>query len=457
MSGTSIGDVATAAEDVSDSGTAVETGRGLTAAERASRLYAVVWRWHFYAGLLTAPLMWVVTITGALYTFRTEVVEWRDRPWLVVEPGSQRRGVEELAEVARKAAGSDHLEGMALRAEPDRSIRFMVEGKGTGGHDGGPPHVDVYVNPYTGDVLGTREEGSDFFDVVLALHRDLMAGATGRALVELTTSWGLILLATGVYLWWPRGKSNVGVWAPRLKGKLYAVLRDWHSVPGFYLAALIGIVTATGLVFSLVLGSTFNWTAQKIGHWPPEWMAPPKASKPSPGASAASLDTVVANFLKEARPGETVLYRIPAKPELNHRAWMIEEDDKNRMRAVTADRRTGEVISSVAPADLPLMYRVRLWSVSIHMGKIFGLTTEILAMIATLAMFALSVTGVWMWWERRPRARTGFPRRPEPRSLPRWGWLIVLLGGVLMPVAGASMILVLLLDALAYPLRRRWA
>ncbi|OJW10861.1 MAG: hypothetical protein BGO49_25470 [Planctomycetales bacterium 71-10] len=449
MSGTII-DVAAPAEDAPER---EETPR----AEGARRLYAVVWRWHFYAGLLTAPLMWVVTLTGALYAFRTEIVEWRDRPWLVVEPGPQRKGLDELIEVAKKAGGSDELEGMALRPEPDRSVRFMVEGTGTGGHDGGPPHVDVYVNPYTGDVLGTRTEGTDVFDVVLALHRNLMYGSTGRALVELTTAWGLILLATGVYLWWPRGKTNVGVWTPRLKGKLYAVLRDWHSVPGFYLAALIGIVTATGLVFSLVMGSTFNWSVQKIGHWPPAWMAPPKAAPAPPGASAAPLDVVAANFLKEARPGEVVAFRPAAKPELNHRAWISEDDDKNRMRAVTADRWTGEVISSVAPADLPFMYRVRLWSVSTHVGKIFGLTTEILACVASLAMFALSATGVWMWWERRPRNRTGFPRRPEPKSLPRWGWLIVVVGGVLLPVAGASMVLVVLLDALAYPLRKRWA
>lgn len=150
-------------------------------------------------------------------------------------------------------------------------------------------------------------------------------------------------------------------------------------------------------------------------------------------------------------------FRPAAKPELDHRAWIIEDDGKNRMRAVTTDRRTGEVISAVAPPDLTFMCRVRLWSVSIHTVKTFGPTTEILAFIASLAMFALSATGVWMWRERRPRARTGFPRRPEPKSLPRWGWLIVVGDGVLPPVAGASMVLVVLLDALAAPLRRRAA
>lgn len=155
--------------------------------------------------------MWAVAITGAPYSFRTEVVEWRDHHWLVVEPGERRKGLNELVAVAKKAGGSDEMEGMILRTEPVRSIKFMVVGTGTGGHDGGPPHVDVYVNPHAAEVLGPRREGTDFFDVVVVLHRNLMYGKNGRVLAELASAWGLILPATRVYLWWPRGKANVGV------------------------------------------------------------------------------------------------------------------------------------------------------------------------------------------------------------------------------------------------------
>jgi uncharacterized iron-regulated membrane protein len=106
-------------------------------------------------------------------------------------------------------------------------------------------------------------------------------------------------------------------------------------------------------------------------------------------------------------------------------------------------------------ADVPFLYRVRLWSVSIHMGKIFGMPTKILALVASLGLLGLSATGVWMWWKRRPGGRSGFPRRPPAGSVPRWGWGLVVASGILMPVAGASMILIGLLDLGTAPLRRR--
>jgi hypothetical protein len=36
-------------------------------------LYRIIWRWHFYAGVLIAPVLPVVAVTGALYIFRQEI------------------------------------------------------------------------------------------------------------------------------------------------------------------------------------------------------------------------------------------------------------------------------------------------------------------------------------------------------------------------------------------------
>ncbi|MHC5543085.1 PepSY domain-containing protein, partial [Singulisphaera rosea] len=36
-------------------------------------LYRVLWRWHFYAGLLVSPVLVVVAVTGGLYVFKGEL------------------------------------------------------------------------------------------------------------------------------------------------------------------------------------------------------------------------------------------------------------------------------------------------------------------------------------------------------------------------------------------------
>src|SRR5690349_18403574 len=39
----------------------------------ATRLYGIVWRWHFLAGLAACPVLVIMAITGALYAFAPEI------------------------------------------------------------------------------------------------------------------------------------------------------------------------------------------------------------------------------------------------------------------------------------------------------------------------------------------------------------------------------------------------
>tara|TARA_R110000850_G_scaffold107453_5_gene219034 strand:- start:24513 stop:25889 length:1377 start_codon:yes stop_codon:yes gene_type:complete len=421
-----------------------------------SGLYTFVWRWHFYAGILSAPILWMITITGAMYVFSTEISEWRDQALLKVSPQAERVSYDRLREIATSHGASEDLEGMVVRSDPAHSVFFLAHIEGEPGNRADDQHQRIYLNPYDGSLLGTRIAEHDFFAVVLELHRSLMLGTTGRILSELVTCWGLILLASGFYLWWPRGKKNAGVWLPRIKGKFYAVLRDWHAVSGFYLLPLIGIIAFTGLFFTLVLGTGFNTTVKKMGHWPPEWFLTADAPAPSPEAQPMKLDQIVPLFLEHSRSGEdAVAIRFAEKPELAHKAFYMIDDDKNSLRTVSVNQYTGEKFSILDPPDLPFLYRVRLWAVSIHMGKIFGMPTKILAMIASLGLLGLSVTGIWMWWKRRPTGRSGFPRAPLPQSLPAWGWALMIVVGILLPVAGVSILLICLLDWICFSQLRK--
>jgi uncharacterized iron-regulated membrane protein len=419
-------------------------------------VYSVVWRWHFYAGLLTAPILWVVTVTGAVYAFRTELTAWRDRPWQVVEPGPTRLSYDRLRERAAEELGTHDLDGMVAFPDPARSVVFIadVEGDDPAGRH---RHRHLYLNPYTGEALGQRVAEEDFFAVVLELHRSLLLGTTGRVLGELATSWAIVLIATGVYLWWPRGKSNAGVWLPRTRRTTYATLRDWHAVGGLYMVPLAAVVAATGLFFSVVWGTGFNTTVQKLGHWPPEWFAPPKSAPAAAGTAPAPLDDVVAAFLAHGRSADdAAMIRLAPKPDAAHRAFFMRDEDKNTLRMVVVDQYTARVARVSDVADVPALYQLRVLAVSVHMGQIAGTPTKILAVVACLALLGLSATGCWMWWRRRPRGRTGFPRRPAPRSVPRWGWAVVVAAGVAMPVAGASMVLIVVLD-LTLARAARWS
>ncbi len=109
-------------------------------------------------------------------------------------------------------------------------------------------------------VRSGRAIGDDsFFRVVLDLHRRLFIGTTGRAVVETVTCWTIILLVTGLFLWFPRRASVRGCICVRLWAKPYTVLRDLHAIAGVLLVPIALTITLTGLVYSLVWGSGYSY------------------------------------------------------------------------------------------------------------------------------------------------------------------------------------------------------
>lgn len=58
------------------------------------------------------------------------------------------------------------------------------------------------------------------------------------------------------------------------------------------------------------------------------------------------------------------------------------------------------------------------------------------------------VSGVTMWWRRRPVGRIGAPALQNGVQLPFAFIVIIVLVGVLLPLAGISLVMVLLLDSL---------
>jgi uncharacterized iron-regulated membrane protein len=39
-----------------------------------------------------------------------------------------------------------------------------------------------------------------------------MIGTVGDRLVELAAGWGIVLVVSGLYLWWPRGQAARVLW-----------------------------------------------------------------------------------------------------------------------------------------------------------------------------------------------------------------------------------------------------
>lgn len=427
-----------------------ETPESLQPAETEvqTSLYRVVWRWHFYAGLFVAPLLLAAAATGALYVFEAELSAWLYEDLYFVEPAGERLSYDEQWAVVQQAADGEELEYLTIWPDARHSTRFVTHAHDAQADaDAAPLHRAFFVDPYSGELLGTRIVEREFFNATLDLHRTLFAGPTGRVLVELATSWGLVLLLTGAYLWWPRGKNRVrGVWLPRLRGKPYVVLRDLHAVCGVYTLAFAAILLATGLFVSQIWGTGYTWASTQAGQSLGEFFAPAESQPPTEGAPPASLERAVASVLEHRRPGDLMSLLPAPTPQLSYKAYLMRDGDTNTVRGYDIDQYTGETISITETAELEPMVRVLALVISLHVGKTFGMPSKVVAFATCLALIAMIVTGVWMWWKRRPRGTLGLPRKPEAGSAPRWVWALAALVGVALPTVGASILLIVLGD-----------
>ncbi|HLL91082.1 MAG TPA: PepSY-associated TM helix domain-containing protein, partial [Tepidisphaeraceae bacterium] len=385
----------------------------------ASRpFYRVVWRWHFYAGLIVAPVLLVASLTGAALVFENDL---KPRLWparYVAQSGDiARRPLSALAATARAHAGDGagpliRISTGGFWARPTMLFTFAA----------GPI---VAVDPYAGQVQATFDRDGDVFRTLLALHRNLLAGDAGRVVVELATAWGVVLVVTGVYLWWPRGGSGGrgswrGVWVPRVRGAVYAVWRDWHAVPAAYASVVLIVVLATGFVFSFTGGALLHWQMDRTGG-NPRVFTDPLPSTPAPDAPpTAGLDGVDRALDLYWRPNWRLSVTVPKGPTQSY-ALFTDYRDRGPVAfdGVTIDRYTGTHLDHFSSDAAQIGYDLKRWGYALHTGAIFGRPTKALALLACLVLAAATVSGAAMWWLRRPQGRLGLPKRPTDARVPR--------------------------------------
>jgi uncharacterized iron-regulated membrane protein len=415
-----------------------------TTRKQEPRLYRVIWRWHFYAGLIVLPVLLAVALTGGLYVFKEELERVIYPHLMFIEPQPQTVSYDaQLANATAVLPPGATVHGVSISDDPTRATVIIAE-------IAPESYSSVFVNQHTGAVLGQLEYDRSLFGVILNIHRTLLAGTTGRIIVELATSWGIILIVTGLYLWWPRGRNQtLGVWLPRLRGKSYVIWRDWHTVPGFYLSLLAFLVMGTGLFFTLLFASGYQMMANLTKSYPPSYVNPPKSVK-SDGAAKAKVDEIIASTRREQSEAEMYI-DFPHTAEDSISVYAGSYDSPSTLTILHIDQYSGAVLDSVRWRQLAAAAKLQVSAYSIHIGSIYGTATKVLAVIVCVLIVAMSVTGAAMWWIRRPKGKTGFPHKTREFKPAKWLIAVICLLGALMPAAGISILLILI-----FSMRRRF-
>ncbi|MCG8596526.1 MAG: PepSY domain-containing protein, partial [Kiloniellales bacterium] len=462
--------------------TSDQTGAATVAAEDTASdasLYRAIWRWHFYAGLLVLPFMVWLALTGGIYLFKDEINGLLYGDYRTVSPtGEATLPPSEIVARAGAALGGATAIAYIPPMAPDRSAQVRVTTAE------GETRV-VYVDPTSGTVLGDQADGkfagSPLMLLVRKLHSLAYFGEYPSRIIEAVGGFALVLVITGFYLWWPRGRAG-GVVSLRGKPGRRIFWRDLHAVTGAFAGVLIFFLAITGLPWSGFWGGKVNEYANQAGWGYPSgywenipvstvpmrdamtetsWSLenrPMPASTPN-GAATIGLDRAVAIFTERGiAPGYVVDF---PGDETGVFTASVYPDRIAGERIIHLDQYSGEVLFDAGFADLGAVGQAIEWGVSVHMGQEFGLANQLLMLAACLAIIVMSTAAVVMWWKRRPRGRLGVPPYPENRRVYVVLWSIAVVIGLLFPVTGLAIATMVALDLLLIrwvpPLRRAFA
>lgn len=425
-------------------------------------LYRTLWRWHFYAGIFCIPFVIFLSVSGAIYLFKPQIESWQDR----AENNLTMTGDAATANAHIQAA-LDALPGALfttyqLPTQPNQAIVITLKKDST-------KHA-VYIHPTNLTVLKVVNKDTSIINLVRTFHGELLAGNVGSVLVELASCWAIVLVLTGLYLWWPKNLSGLGgIIYPRLNLGTRAMLRDLHAVVGFWIAFFTLFLLLSGLPWALVWGGAFKevrqWanqpkaSAQAHTHesgehaahanQQPDWTLSRKQEKPVWMAQAVANANLTQAVLQAAQAQQLAppVQLSLADSETNN--WKAASQNQNRpLRAtVWLDGATGAVTRTSNFNEKSTLDKAIGIGIAAHEGHLFGWFNQLLGLLTALGLITLSVTGFLMWRKRKPASsELGAPPAPSKRAMGPGIAIITFATAAFLPLLAISIVMLIIFE-----------
>jgi uncharacterized iron-regulated membrane protein len=327
---------------------------------------------------------------------------------------------------------------------------------------------DVYVSPQ-GEVLGSVDPESRISATVSRIHGSLLIGRVGDWIVELAACWAIVMILTGLYMWWPRGQGLSGVLWPRLRRGKRLFLRDLHAVTGFWVSGLALVLLTTGLPWASVWGDAFRLARAELGlvqgaqDWKTGGHAPhaehdhdAMMKMQAAGVPLVGLADMVANAKLENLP-HPVFVKPPGAPERfgppTPMAWTIKSEAQNRPlnRSITFEVATGKEMSRTGFADKHVIDQAVNYGIAWHEGQLFGWINQLVGVLTALGLITLVISGFIMWRRRKPADALGAPIAPAVPQKIRGVVVIIAVMAILLPLLAISLLALWLFDRLLLP------
>lgn len=225
--------------------------------------YFTIWRWHFYAGMFVAPFLIVLACTGlAMMIISLTTGRFNDR----ISVESQANEPLPLSTQAQHALDTLPHSSLTQYIAPqtDSTVAlFKIKAQ----------DIDnfVAINPYNGEVVRTTASDGHLYHLFERIHGDLLIGPIGDFILETAASLTILLILTGIYLWWHKRKSVRKMLIPntintKQKRNLF---RTIHATLGSWVAVVLLFFCLTGLAWAGIWGGKMvqAWNQFPAGKW----------------------------------------------------------------------------------------------------------------------------------------------------------------------------------------------
>ena len=444
--------------------------------QQANRRYLTVWRWHFYFGLLVVPFLTLLAVTGlGMLLFAN--ITGKEGERLHVTPQAQAQPLSAQAEAARQFVNQKSasvVQYIAPRADDMVAVfRVNNDDKAT----------MVAVDPYTAKVVSSMPRNEGWYHTMDGIHGDMMLGTAGDYLIETAASLTILMMITGIYLWWAKQGRLKPMLVPKT-GKGRSWWRDLHGAFGTWVSLILLLFCLSGMAWAGIWGGKMvqSWSQFPAGKWGVE--PNPVSTLPTHGDVLNDGKTKEAPWILELTPmpvsgttkGENGIS--PSEPmtletvdrfarEIGFKGryqlnlpkgetgvWTLSQDSMSydmvsptADRTVHIDRYSGKILADIRFDDYNFFGKFMAASIALHMGTL-GWWSVLANVLFCLAVIFICVSGCVMWWKRRPSEARGLVPPAQKIKLPVWWAMAVplLVVAVLFPTAIIAIAVIWLLD-----------
>lgn len=403
------------------------------------------WKWHVIAGLLSLPVMLLLCITGILYLFKADFNDFMygDIYTIQAPENIAQTQIDYNQQLETVKSSTDlHVTQVILPESTQQAVAYRLHGK-----KGDHTRNLIYVNPYTSEITGQVNQRDTLMYKVRKLHGELLLNTAGTYVVELVASWFLVLIITGIYVWWPANRlgtfSLAGFFTIRTKKGKRLFFRDLHAVGSFWLSLVMAVILAGGMPWTEFFGDNLKKVQEETNTGYPKHWNNSRGLQSTPINSALSLNDIVDMAQDQNLPGKIII-KLPTNAEqvfslTNISFWLSDQ------RVMHFDQYSGDLIKESTWEDVGILMDLRQIAMRFHQGE-YGLINWLAILMIVLTFTLATIAALVSYLIRKPNGRWGIPTVPESFSVSYGLAIVILFLGIIFPMFGGSLLLIIFIE-----------